>query len=164
MQSEDAFTSKNISCLVPDIESPSSTRWPEFVDPSKDSIAKDHFIDREGVEFAGTHIIADFWNASDLDNLDQMELALRNAAERANATLLHLHLHHFTPNHGISGVAVLAESHISVHTWPEKGFAAFDVFMCGDTHPEKAIKVLKDAFKPKRIVLNTTLRGVVDSQ
>jgi len=61
-----------------------------------------------------------------------MEATLREAVLQAGATLLHIHLHHFTPNGGISGVAVLAESHISVHTWPERNFAAFDVFMCGD--------------------------------
>ena len=54
----------------------------------------------------------------------------RECIRAAGATLLHIHLHHFTPNNGVSGVAVLAESHISVHTWPESGFAAFDVFMC----------------------------------
>jgi S-adenosylmethionine decarboxylase len=50
--------------------------------------------------------------------------------DAAQATLLHIHVHHFQPN-GISGVAVLAESHISIHTWPEVGYAAMDVFMCG---------------------------------
>jgi len=74
---------------------------------------------------------------------------------------LHIHLHHFTPNGGISGVAVLAESHISVHSWPERDFAAFDVFMCGDSEPEKAIEVLKAAFAPQRVELHTHLRGEV---
>ena len=59
--------------------------------------------------------------------------------KEAGATLLHIHLHTFTDGGGISGVAVLAESHISVHTWPEKGYAAFDVFMCGDAEPRKAL-------------------------
>jgi len=49
--------------------------------------------------------------------------------------LLHIHLHHFSHNGGVSGVAVLAESHISVHTWPERDYAAIDVFMCGHTSP-----------------------------
>ena len=67
---------------------------------------------------------------------------LRRCVAAAKATLLHIHLHHFQPS-GVSGVAVLAESHISVHTWPEKGFAAFDVFMCGDAEPRKALDVFK---------------------
>jgi S-adenosylmethionine decarboxylase len=69
-------------------------------------------------------------------------------------------LHHFTPNGGISGVAVLAESHISVHTWPERNFAAFDVFMCGDAEPEATIPVFRDAFQPEKISISEHLRGV----
>ncbi|MDE4951267.1 adenosylmethionine decarboxylase, partial [Francisella tularensis] len=77
----------------------------------------------------------DFWGASKLDCIETMELAMREADEKATATLLHIHLHHFTHNGGISGVAVLAESHIRVHTWPEYGVAAFDIFRCGDSKP-----------------------------
>jgi S-adenosylmethionine decarboxylase len=119
----------------------------------------DHFIVRNGVEFAGTHIIIDFWGAKQLDNLSLMERTLRDAVDVAGATLLHIHLHHFTPNDGISAVAVLAESHISVHTWPERGFAAFDVFMCGDAEPEKCIPVLQEAFAPSSINISEHLRG-----
>lgn len=120
----------------------------------------DHFIVRNGVEFAGTHIIIDLWGAKKIDDLALMERALRSAVDVAGATLLHLHLHHFTPNGGISGVAVLAESHISVHTWPERDFAAFDVFMCGDAEPEKCIPVLREAFTPNSINISEHLRGV----
>ena len=67
----------------------------------------------------------------------------------------------FEEGGGISGVAVLAESHISVHTWPEKGYAAFDVFMCGDAQPRKALDVFKSAFNPGRIVVGEHKRGVV---
>ena len=122
-------------------------------------IAPDHFIVRNGIEFAGTHIIIDLWGASNLDNLEVMEAAMREAVDVAGATLLHIHLHHFTPNEGISGVAVLAESHISVHTWPERNFAAFDVFMCGDAEPEKVIPVLQAAFTPSNINVSEHLRG-----
>ena len=110
----------------------------------------DHFIHRDGEVFAGTHLIIDLFDATGLDDLDRMERALREAAEHAGATLLHVHLHHFTPNGGISGVAVLAESHISVHSWPERGYAAFDVFMCGDARPERAIDVFVELFAPQR--------------
>lgn len=120
----------------------------------------DHFIVRNGVEFAGTHIIIDLWGAQALDDLELMEATLRKAVSVSGATLLHIHLHHFTPNGGISGVAVLAESHISVHTWPERDFAAFDVFMCGDAVPEATIAVFRDAFKPEKISISEHLRGV----
>jgi len=88
---------------------------------------------------------------------------MREAVVECGATLLHIHLHHFTPNGGISGVAVLAESHISVHTWPERNFAAFDVFMCGDAQPEKAIAVLEAAFTPDRCDVKDFMRGKVVS-
>jgi S-adenosylmethionine decarboxylase len=120
----------------------------------------DHFIHRNGIEYAGTHLILDLWEAEGLDNLELMESAMRESVIISGATLLHIHLHHFTPSFGISGVAVLAESHISVHTWPERSFAAFDIFMCGDAKPELAIPVLKRAFNPGRINISEHLRGI----
>lgn len=138
--------------------------WPTH-DQAEDGLHADHFICRDGKVFAGTHLIIDLWGATNLDKLDVMENALREAVEKAKATLLHIHLHHFTPNGGISGVAVLAESHISVHSWPERNYAAFDVFMCGDAEPEKAIDVLKAAFTPSDVKVDTILRGeVADSE
>jgi S-adenosylmethionine decarboxylase len=70
-----------------------------------------------------------------------------------------MHLHPFEPNGGISGVAVLAESHISIHSWPERRYAALDVFMCGDAEPERCIDVMRKAFRPKRIAVQELLRG-----
>jgi len=136
--------------------------WPVHTQARKNELEKpDHFVRRENLEFAGTHLILDLWGASHLDDLELMECKLRESVEVAGATLLHIHLHHFTPNGGISGVAVLAESHISVHTWPERGYAAFDVFMCGDAEPEKTIPVLKQAFKPTQLNVTEHLRGMV---
>jgi len=120
---------------------------------------KDYFIERNGSRYAGTHLIIDLWGAARLDELAHIEETLRECVRAAGATLLHIHLHHFTPNCGVSGVAVLAESHISVHTWPEKGFAAFDVFMCGEAEPHKAVEVLRRAFGPDRIEVGEHLRG-----
>jgi S-adenosylmethionine decarboxylase len=134
--------------------------WPEHHDDSLSGIPSDHFVERNGIQFAGTHLILDFWGASKLDNLQIMEHALRECVTQCGATLLHIHLHHFTPNGGISGVAVLAESHISVHTWPERDFAAFDIFMCGNARPEEAISILKRAFTPKIMNITENLRGV----
>lgn len=135
-----------------------NTNWPTHKHVIEDQ-AVDHFTVRNGVKFAGTHIIIDLWGAQHLDDLKLMERTLRKAIDVSGATLIHLHLHHFTPNAGISGVAVLAESHISVHTWPERDFAAFDVFMCGDAEPEKTIPVFREAFAPKSINISEHLRG-----
>lgn len=121
--------------------------------------AEDHFIVKNGVECAGTHLIIDLFGASGLDDIVLIERTLRRCVDAAGATLLHIHLHHFTPNAGVTGVAVLAESHISIHTWPERAYAALDVFMCGDTLPEACIDVLRDAFKPEKLVVGEHLRG-----
>ena len=129
--------------------------------PEGDADSKDHFVTKNGVTFAGSHLIIDFWEAEGLEDKDRIEQAMIDAVEAAGATLLHILLHTFTPSGGVSGVAVLAESHISVHTWPEKGYAAFDVFMCGNAEPKKAVKVLEQAFAAKRTVLGCHKRGVV---
>ena len=93
--------------------------------------------------------IIDLFGAKRLDDLKHIKETLKRCVEVAGATLLHIHLHHFTPNGGVSGVAVLAESHISIHSWPEVGYAALDVFMCGNANPHATVDVLKAAFKPK---------------
>ncbi|UCH72858.1 MAG: adenosylmethionine decarboxylase [Rhodospirillales bacterium] len=120
---------------------------------------KDFFVERDGLRFAGTHLIIDLWGCERIGEIDHIDAAMRESVEAAGATLLHIHLHHFTPNDGVSGVAVLAESHISVHTWPECGYAAFDVFMCGDARPNAAIEVLKRYFRPDRVEVSEHLRG-----
>jgi len=120
----------------------------------------DHFKEREGVKYAGEHLIIDVWDATHLDDLKLMDDTLRHAVKVSGATLLHIHLHHFTSTGGISGVAVLAESHITVHTWPEKNYAAFDVFMCGDAQPEKTISIFQKAFCSNNIEVKEILRGI----
>ena len=145
---------------VADAKETAVTDWPQFGVGSEDD-RKDHFSDRDGKSFAGTHLILDLWGASRLDDLQHIEQALRRCVAEAGATLLHIHLHHFTPNGGVSGVAVLAESHMSVHTWPERNYAAFDVFMCGEACPECCQQVLTQCFTPERIDVQRFLRGEV---
>ena len=118
----------------------------------------DHFAVRNGVRCAGVHLIVDLYEAQHLDDIDHIEATLRRCVQAASATLLHIHLHHFQPN-GVSGVAVLAESHISIHTWPEAGYAALDVFMCGSANPDACIPVLREAFSAKRVGVSELLRG-----
>ncbi len=118
----------------------------------------DHFAVRNGVRCAGVHLIVDVHGGQGLDDIDLIEATLRRCVDAAQATLLHIHLHHFQPN-GVSGVAVLAESHISIHTWPDAGYAALDVFMCGKADPDACIPVLREAFKAERVEVNELLRG-----
>lgn len=122
------------------------------------------FLIKDGVEYSGTHLLIDLWGASRLDELDHMERTLINCVTASYATLLHIHLHKFTDTGGLSGVAVLAESHISVHTWPERNYAAFDVFMCGDAKPRNVINILDKVFKPDQLKVKEILRGRSDDR
>lgn len=123
--------------------------------------ADEHFIQRDGVTFAGQHLIIDLWGCSRLDDLPHVRETLIECVRAIKATLLNIDLHHFTPNGGISGVAVLAESHLSIHSWPEKGYAALDVFVCGESEPHRAVPVLKKAFSPTSVQLTEMKRGLV---
>jgi S-adenosylmethionine decarboxylase len=138
----------------------------EQIDPrvlaGKEAVdTSDHFVEKDGMRFAGTHLIIDLWHASHLDNIEAVETALRDSVEASGATLLKLDLHCFSPSGGITGVAVLAESHISIHTWPERAYAAIDVFMCGDADPHRAIGVLRHAFAPRMLTVSEHRRGVM---
>lgn len=136
-------------------EDPALSRCdPELAEPSYD-----FFCEVDGERYAGRHLLIDLIGARGLDDPAQIEATLRACVAAAGATLLHIHLHHFTPSGGVSGVALLAESHISIHSWPEHGYAALDVFMCGNTDPNATIDVMKAAFAPEQIVVKTELRG-----
>lgn len=145
--------------LEPETPTEKSGRQPCTTENVHLTATKDHFIQRDGIKFAGTHLLLDLWDAKYLDNIERVESAIRECVDACGATLLHIHLHHFSPSGGISGVAILAESHISVHTWPERDYAAFDVFMCGDAQPENSIAVLKRAFYPQSMKVYEELRG-----
>jgi S-adenosylmethionine decarboxylase len=121
--------------------------------------AADSLMIREGKSFAGMHIIVDLYDAVYLDDIERVETVIRECIEQCGAHLLHIHLHHFTPNNGVTGVAVLSESHISVHTWPERNFAAFDIFMCGDSQPELAIEILTNRFNAEKVISTIKKRG-----
>ena len=82
----------------------------------------------------GTHLLADLTGCTGLADVARVEAALREAVAAARATLLDVRLHHFGDGQGVTGVALLAESHISIHTWPEHGYAAVDIFLCGRAH------------------------------
>ena len=139
----------------------SAFEFHERTDATADVPAKDYFVRENDKVYAGRHILVDFWDAANLDDRDLIETALREATEACDANLLHVHLHTFSGNGGVSGVAVLAESHISVHTWPEIGYAAFDIFMCGACDPNRALPVLRRIFQPGRENVDEKLRGLV---
>lgn len=104
------------------------------------------------------HLVADLAAAAGLDDAGLIEAALRDAAAAARAQVVGLHLHHFGPGLGLTGVAMLAESHISIHTWPEAGVAAVDLFVCGETADAPAGLAALVARLGARIVRQQALR------
>jgi S-adenosylmethionine decarboxylase len=126
----------------------------DVLDPARE----DHFIRRDGKVYAGTHLIIEVVDGTGLDDEARIQQAFRDCVATCGATLLHIHTHKFSPQ-GVSGVAVLAESHISVHTWPEIGYGAFDVFMCGEAEPWRAVEVLRRAFDAGEMRVRELLRG-----
>ena len=98
-------------------------------------------------------------DAALLTDPDAIDALLRKAATCAGAAILHSHFHAFGPGMGVTGVLLLAESHISIHTWPEHGFAAADIFMCGDARPQLALEVIEAAFEPGTRSVQTIARG-----
>ncbi len=122
----------------------------------------DHFkCDARGNAYAGDHLLIEMWDADHLADANYIQSALERAARAAAATVLHSYYHPFGEGMGVSGVTILAESHISIHTWPERGYAAIDVFMCGDCDPNLTLPVLQDAFSPSRTEAQQLKRGVV---
>jgi len=109
----------------------------------------------------GMHLLIDFWGASHLEDSAYIETALKQAAQACGATVLAIHLHSFGVKSGVTGVAMLAESHISIHTWPEISYVALDVFLCGNSDPHRAVPVLHEFFKPGQMRVTESARGKV---
>jgi len=112
--------------------------------------------------FAGTHLLVELWQGEGWTSLATVERVLREAVTACGATLLEIRLHRFSPYEGISGVAIIQESHVSIHTWPEFQYAAVDLFMCGKVDPYQAIPVLKAGFAPKHVQVMDIKRGIFD--
>lgn len=107
----------------------------------------------------GVHLLIDCWGAEHLTDAAYVEQALIDAAEAVGATLLHVFTRSFGEGEGVTSIAVLAESHISLHSWPEIEYAAFDVFVCGSADAHKAVAIIEDRFKPRKITTDTVHRG-----
>lgn len=112
----------------------------------------------------GTHLIVELYDcdANFINDSRQVESSLLKAADISGATVVQSMIHEFNP-HGISGVIVIEESHFSVHTWPEYGYCALDIFTCGsDIDYLSALQYLKDTFAAQSISVNEIKRGVLD--
>jgi len=114
----------------------------------------------------GTHLLLELkdCNREVLDDLALLQNVLVSAAEEAGATVLAKHFHHFAPQ-GVSGAVLIAESHLTVHTWPEHGYAALDIFTCGDkVNAELAAQILIDKLQSKDPAIMNIRRGVLVEQ
>lgn len=113
------------------------------------------------METFGRHLLVEYRGCrpAALDDKEQLERLMRTAAEEAGATIIQAILHQFSPQ-GVSGVVVVEESHLSIHTWPERGYAAVDFYTCGDCVPTKAHEVLIRGLEPKEYQVLTIHRGL----
>lgn len=112
----------------------------------------------------GHQIAAEFYSCDRklLNDVDFITRAMVEAARRAGATIVSQTFHHFSP-HGVSGAVIIAESHFAVHTWPEYGYAAVDLFTCGDTvSSARALAYLRDALKARHVSTMELHRGQIE--
>lgn len=114
------------------------------------------------MEALGRQILVEFYDCDSpsINDVKFIEEAMLNATKAANATIISHNFHKFSP-YGVSGVVVIAESHVAIHTWPEYNYAAVDIFTCGDTiDPWIIQEFLKDAFTSKNISSMEMKRGL----
>jgi len=113
----------------------------------------------------GRHLLIELFNCDRklLNDVSFVEKVLTKSAELAGATIVKTFFHPFNP-HGVSGVVVIAESHLTIHTWTEYGYAAVDVFTCGDdVDPYVSYQYLKEKFKAKSSYLMEVKRGLSEN-
>jgi S-adenosylmethionine decarboxylase len=110
----------------------------------------------------GRHIILEMWGCQNLESVETAERALREMVEALDVNLLDLRVYPFSPV-GVTGMAIVSESHLVIHTWPEHGYAAVDIFTCGSPRdPQDAVNVLRRLFEPERIGVMEINRGQLD--
>lgn len=112
------------------------------------------------IKYAGVQLIIELRDAKNINSLSIVRRVLEDSVKACQATLLKIELHEFSPYGGISGMAIISESHLSIHTWPEYGYAALDIFVCGNVDPYRAIPVIKKGFETENIQLSEFKRGI----
>ncbi len=113
-------------------------------------------------ENLGKHVIAEFYGIKSelIADVARVENFMNKSAQESNFTIISSHFHQFEP-HGVTGVIIISESHMTIHTWPEYGYAAIDVFTCGEkVDPIDAITNLSKYFKPTKTDVNVSIRGI----
>jgi S-adenosylmethionine decarboxylase len=118
---------------------------------------------RRKVKTLGRHILAEFYNCDNeiLNDTKKIEKIMNEATDKSGATIVKSVFHSFNP-WGVSGVVVIAESHLTIHTWPEYGYAAVDVFTCGDSvNPWKGFEHLQKELRAEVVDTKEVPRGIV---
>lgn len=114
------------------------------------------------MEALGRQILVEFYDCDSekINDVEFIESTFLNATRASQATIISHNFHKFSP-HGVSGIVVIAESHVSIHSWPEYSYAAVDIFTCGDTiDPWVIQEYLKNAFKAKNVSSMEMKRGI----
>ena len=112
----------------------------------------------------GRHLVLELWGCRNLNSTSAVESALLQIVDALKLNLLSINVHPFSPI-GVTGVAIVSESHVVIHTWPELGYAAVDIFTCGEQRdPEDAVPVLREYFAPERIQVMTMTRGLLQDE
>ena len=123
---------------------------------------KGKLVPKEKTKYAGIHLIAEFWGCRKIiEDPKEIKRILIEAAKAAGNIPLEVTFHKFSPQ-GMTGVVLLAESHIALHSWPEMNYLAIDIFTCGEkAMPKTALLVLKKYFQPKKVKIIKIKRGVI---
>lgn len=116
------------------------------------------FVEANGISYAGKHLLIDLHDCKHHGSIEEITQVMVDSCKATGATVLFSYLHPFDGG-GVSGAVILAESHESIHTWPERGFVSLDIFVCGDCDPYLALPILEQWFQPKRSDITLQMRG-----
>ena len=117
-----------------------------------------YFVQNKNKNGVGKHLIAEFCGCQEISAVKEMDKILKTAVKKMGATMVGIKIHRFFPR-GITAIALIAESHISIHTWPEFEYAAVDIFTCGEKDPWPALRFLEKALGAKKVKVKERKRG-----
>lgn len=120
------------------------------------------FVVDGNTSYAGKHLLIDLYDCQHHGKLEEIQEVMIESCVATGATVLFAHLHPFEGG-GVSGAIILAESHESIHSWPENGFVSLDIFVCGTCDPYLAVPILEKHFRPKRSHVSLVRRGLMES-
>ncbi len=124
------------------------------------------FLKLEGLGVLGYNIFADMYGCDTnlLDDIKYLRRLLKEAADAGNMHIVKVFFHKYSPQ-GITGLVIVKESHIALHTWPEYAFASVDIFLCGNnSNPYNTLKHIENGLKPSKVITKSIERGVIHEE